>query len=225
LRDAAQKTNTSFDAIVIDEGQDFSSDWVSALLFLTSETPDGPVYIFMDSHQKLYRRYWEPPDDWTQYDLTLNCRNSAPIAQRVAAIFAEQAVEGGAPGPIPTFYEVPPTEELSAFVQEVVFRLMEEEGIRPGNIVVLSDSYKLVERLNATFVGSCPFVRYGTPGVVAETIARFKGLESEVVVLALTEELMSHAEGHALAYVGISRAKAALFVCGSRSVRSFINWA
>jgi superfamily I DNA/RNA helicase len=56
LVEAATRNGLAFDAIVVDEGQDFSEDWIAALQLLSSGTTDAPMYVFADQHQRLYRR-------------------------------------------------------------------------------------------------------------------------------------------------------------------------
>jgi superfamily I DNA/RNA helicase len=58
----------------------------------------------------------------------------------------------------------------------------------------------------------------GGAGVVVETVHRFKGLESEVVVLVTgSPDAASH---DPLLYVGMSRARSMLVVLGPRAIRN-----
>ena len=59
---------------------------------------------------------------------------------------------------------------------------------------------------------------------MTDTIHRYKGLESEVVVLVLGNIDLSESVNRALAYVGMSRARSGLFVIGTRSVRGALPW-
>ncbi len=80
LATAAQRTGTSFDAIIVDEGQDFSEDWLTALSMLTPDRNDTPFYVFADSHQECYARNWGVPSKWPTIPLDINCRNTNQIA-------------------------------------------------------------------------------------------------------------------------------------------------
>lgn len=77
----------AYDAVIVDEGQDFSDAWIAALRVAIES--EGPFYVFADSHQQLYRRFWRAPADWTVLELELNCRNTLPICQRVSTVFGE----------------------------------------------------------------------------------------------------------------------------------------
>ena len=61
LVDAAKQNDFSVDALVIDEGQDFASEWFTALEMLTPDPDNAPIYVFADSHQAIYRDRWQPP--------------------------------------------------------------------------------------------------------------------------------------------------------------------
>ena len=222
--EAAAKNGTCFDAIVIDEGQDFSEDWISALRLLSSGTKDAPMYVFADRHQQLYRRYWEPPDDWTRLELSLNCRSTTPIAERVASLFGESQQSRGAIGPAPQFYIMNVQAEGTRFVQDFCARLIEEEGVQPEQVCVLSDNAPFVTRLRQLLVSNSSFVKVGECGIMTETIARYKGLEAEITVLIATDDLLKDSHSLEQLYAGMSRAKAALFVAGSERIKSLARW-
>jgi len=57
---------------------------------------------------------------------------------------------------------------------------------------------------------------YGNHVVTVDTVARFKGLEREVIVLWGFDDAEPLRDRETL-YVGISRAKAALYLCGTRA--------
>jgi hypothetical protein len=225
LIEAAAKNQTSFDSIVIDEGQDFSEEWICALRLLSSGAKDAPMYVFADRHQQLYRRYWDAPDDWTRLELSLNCRSTAPIANRVHSLFGESMQTRGSSGPPPQFYVLDVRVEGSRFVQDFCTRLLEEEGIRPDQISVLSNDALFISRLRELLACNTSFVQVGQRGIVAETVARYKGLEADVVVLILTDDALKDQHVLELMYTGMSRAKAALFVAGSESIKRLACWA
>jgi Nuclease-related domain/UvrD-like helicase C-terminal domain/AAA domain len=224
LIEAAAKNETSFDAIVVDEGQDFSEDWIGALRLLSSGSNDAPMYVFADRHQRLYRRHWEAPGDWTRLELNLNCRSTIPIAERVASLFGEPLQARGTAGPAPQFYVIDVQNEGTRFVQNFSARLIDDEGIRPDQICLLSNDAPLLSRLRELLAGSSAFVRFGERGIVTETIARYKGLEADVVIVVVTDDLLKDTHASELLYTGISRAKAALFVVGSEAVRRLACW-
>ena len=50
-----------FDAIVVDEGQDFLDSWWVPLMLSLADPEGGILYVFHDDNQKLYRRSSEFP--------------------------------------------------------------------------------------------------------------------------------------------------------------------
>jgi hypothetical protein len=87
LPDAAQKLAIGFDAVVVDEGQDFHADWWTALELLLADPDNGFFYVFADDNQNVYRANWERPFDGEPFLLSVNCRNTNQIAARVGAVF------------------------------------------------------------------------------------------------------------------------------------------
>ena len=63
---------------------------------------------------------------------------------------------------------------------------------------------------------------------VVESISRFKGLESDVVIVVFPslEGIQQHYINSTLAlvYVGLSRAKSKLYLIGNREVQELCNW-
>jgi hypothetical protein len=99
--------------------------------------------------------------------------------------------------------------------------------LRPRTGVEKVDSYQGARRqlLLPVMAGDAPFVALDEHGVIVESIARFKGLEAEVVLLALTDAILR--EGTSLkahAYVGLSRARSLLIVVGSKAIRRALQW-
>jgi superfamily I DNA and RNA helicase len=225
LQQDAAAGNTSYGALVIDEVQDFAESWITSLLLLLDDPDNSPCYLFGDTHQHLYRAPAGAFGHFPQFTLDINCRNTLPIAERVAAIFADPRPTTGASGASPTFIRVKtPADSLEA-VQDLVVNLLDAEGLAPDHVVVLSDDGRLRDALRNRLAGDTPFVGLGESGVVVESISRFKGLEAAVVVLALSDALLVDANNaKAVVYVAMSRARSALFVIGSTAVRRAILW-
>jgi hypothetical protein len=214
LEAAAAAGAPRFDAVVVDEAQDFAPSWIAALDALTNDPGSSPYYLFTDSHQQVYRRGDAIPATWPAAELDLNCRNTQPIARAVAGIYGDSEPTLGARGRDPVFMECQRGEEAS-LVQSVVDRLLTEEGLSPSQVAVLCERRELVERLGELIAGGHPFVPLGSPGVLADTVHRFKGLEADVAVLVFTSE----EPDDALLYVGVSRARSLLFVLGPNPIR------
>ncbi len=77
-----------YDAIVVDEAQDFCELWWYSLTESFLENPaEGPLYVFYDPNQSLRATASSPPISFTtRYALTYNCRNTQRIARASAGI-------------------------------------------------------------------------------------------------------------------------------------------
>lgn len=222
MLDAIDITRTKYDAIIVDEAQDFSAEWIDAVLFLTRDS-NSLVYLFADSHQDLYSRGWRYLDSYAHFELTLNCRNTRPIAEKVNRIFMEDRGSNKTEGPEPLFIEVP---RFAFVVREVTFlvdRILHSEGLSRRQIVVLSDSKKVLEELVSARTNGLPFSDSSAEGLHVETIQRFKGLDREVVILILTDYILER-DFKRYAYVGISRARSVLYILGSAAIKKALAW-
>lgn len=86
LIEACSRNDTIYDAIVVDEGQDFSPLWLDSLRCLTASEADAPFFVFADPLQDIWKRNWSDAKDHPFiWELTCNMRNTKPIALRVAA--------------------------------------------------------------------------------------------------------------------------------------------
>ncbi len=211
-----------FDAILVDEAQDFAVHWISSLRAALRDA-SSLMYIFIDQHQQIYLRGNSIPTDWPVVDLDINCRNTLPIAKSVARVFVDPEPAEGIDGPDPVFIECNDLDEVS-IVQEEVDKLIVDEGVSPSRITVLSDRHETIRRLTTMLAGGFPFVQPGKRGIAVETIHRFKGLEAEIVVVALSSSLFNERHtAQALLYVGLSRARAMLIVVGPPNIRSIMG--
>lgn len=222
LIEACAKTNREFDAIVVDEAQDFSPSWIDSLRCLTRSDVDSPFFVFADPKQELWNRDWKKDGDWQfVYELHDNLRNTLPIATRVARSIQSGEPTRGASGPSPVWRDSHESKKRTRDALNALEQLI-EEGFGPGRIVVLCESPAHVQKLRDTIVGPYSLGAWGSRGIPVETIARFKGLESEAVVLVLEREIAE--QGRVLAYVGMSRARSMLLVVGPHQSRRLLNW-
>ena len=222
LIDSCALNSSSYDAIVIDEGQDFAPLWIDALRCLTSPTPDAPLFVFADPRQDLWKRDWSSGTDYDFcYTLSRNLRNTQPIAEKVAAVIGTTAHARGVVGPTPRWRSSRDRRSQEGDVVSAVESLL-DAGFSPANLVVVCESSSLADRLRERSVGSYSFGRWGSRGIPVETVARFKGLESEAIVLALdpagSEDLLT------TAYIGMSRARSVLTVVGAQTQQALLGW-
>ncbi len=221
---ATLKNETSWDAVIVDEGQDFAPSWFDALRMALTDPDEGIFYVFYDPRQALMQPAWQLPSDLETFPLDWNCRNTLAIARKVCAVYGDEPLSIGTEGQKPQWLKADTGDVAIRTAQELVDTLLREEALSPAQIAVLSDSRAAIDRLQLMTVSDASFVQIGGAGIVAETVYRFKGLEADVVLLLLVGETRSDDELRSLAYVGMSRARTTLIVIGPRALRSTIGW-
>lgn len=213
-----------YDAIVVDEGQDFMLDWWTCLDLSLKEGGEGTLYAFYDPNQNISNRHPPKALEIIPSRLPHNCRNTANIARYIAGLIGGEArVRPGTP-------DGEPVEEmtcgdpaaLAGQVSERLERLVEEDDVRPQDIGIIStrrlENSPFAENRRAgrfRLVGlgdpHAAKSRPSRPRIVFDTLERFKGLERDVVVL-LDLPGSKRAVTAARLYVGASRAKHLLVV-------------
>jgi hypothetical protein len=215
LSDAASALERDFDAILVDEAQDFSPDWLDALQLLLRDEEEDLFFLFADENQAIYRGGFEPPEGFLRYRLTGNLRNTAAVHGVLARHFGEQSRAKGPEGlPI----TVRCCRDDRALAQELSSLLtsFSANGIEPSRVTVLtghSVQSSALARYADEPLGS--FRLRPTPSrandVRFESVHRFKGLEAPVVVLCEMEDLHAPAR-RSVWYTGLSRAQIGLVV-------------
>lgn len=212
LPEAAEQNGVAFDAIVVDEGQDFRPAWFSALSLLLRDDTAAPTYVFADAKQAIYVEGWESPFEAAEFDLETNCRNSGAIAKVVGAVYGDAMQVLHPAGPDVEKVPVPDEQRALKEVIKAVGRLLTVEHLTKIQLAALSPEKAFVQALR-----NCgkPH-RFGpidqADTITAETVHRFKGLESDGVVLHVPS--LTSARARALAYIGASRARAHLTLVG-----------
>jgi hypothetical protein len=224
LPDSAWKLGIQFDAIIVDEAQDFHPDWWMYLEMLFSERTDSIMSVFADSNQDIYRVGWAPPFLTDPFPLDVNCRNTVEIASRVSAVLGSNQPTLGVHGVEPLMFEVSTPRQSEKALERILTRLINDELLDPAQIAVLSTSRDEIEKLRgAEIAGPVLGDEPGDRSVLIETVHRFKGLEANVVILLLHDG--EEQDVKRLAYVGMSRARALLVLIASKGMFDVIRWA
>lgn len=78
-----------YDAIIIDEGQDFRDEWWLLVDAALSDAETGILYVFHDDNQMLSPRSLKYPVTDAPYTLSANCRNGGRIFKLVREFHAD----------------------------------------------------------------------------------------------------------------------------------------
>ena len=143
LVQAIDKVEDRFDAVIVDEGQDFRDNWWLPLDALLRNDETGIFYMFYDENQRIYSRESGIPIEAEPFPLTENCRNT----QKVHALLTNYSKpqyqttclgpEGHQPEIIPVADEKTPGALL-----KILQRLVQEDGVKTSEIILLTPRSK-----------------------------------------------------------------------------------
>jgi hypothetical protein len=223
-----------FDALVVDEAQDFSDEYWLGVEMMLRDPERSHFYIFIDQNQALYSRQAALPIEDVPFHLMTNCRNTAPIHEAGYRFYAGISIDPPELRGLPITWSSHDRDDAQAdAVARRVNQWVNVEGIDTQDVVVLVTKrpkafyYTLLqERPDAGKVRWGVESQSGRASVLLDTVARFKGLEAQAVVLWLGDEVIDEGLWETV-YVGITRGKSLLAVIGTskalQAVRDFVT--
>lgn len=222
LLDAVTATDDRFDAVVVDEGQDFHPDWWVPVEALNRDGDGGPLYVFYDPAQNLFVDGQSTlPALGRPFVLPCNCRNTRRIAETCGEFLgAEIQTRPEAPeGVAPVFLDAPNGPEQCRAIDRLVGDWIRRGKLAPRQICVLSPWRRERGSLaRETEVGGVPLTEdlkswERGDGILVTTIRAFKGLEADAVILVDVPAPDRNEQFTTTdLYVGCSRAKHLLAV-------------
>jgi hypothetical protein len=217
---ANELVEEKYDALVVDEAQDFSDEYWFSIEELLKNPDEGFLYLFLDENQSVYRRHANMPINEAPFYLPGNCRNTAPIHLVGYGFYKGEAVEAPVlEGDEVSFLRAETLLDQARAVAQAVCDWL-DAGLQASDLVVLLattskracvDSLRQV-RLRHGF--SWGFERRSGPNsVLVDTANRFKGLEATAACVWVDEET-ANARTETL-YVALTRAKSLMTVVGA----------
>jgi len=220
MMQAVDRLEVQYDAVIVDEGQDFRDNWWVPLQCLLHDPDQGILYVFFDDNQNLYRVAQHIPLELVPFSLTRNCRNTQHIHQMTMHFYRSDhtpQVQGPVGRPV-AVYDYDDMGGLWRILRRVLHQLVSEEDVSPEDIVVLTPKGRERSHLwRLGIVGNFRLTDEWTTAsgeILCTTVHSFKGLESPVVILAEIEPYGIQ-ELETVLYVGCSRACHHLIVLAS----------
>ncbi len=210
---AQQPPGKLFDALVIDEAQDFADLWWPAALAALRDETTGGLYVFTDEGQRVFSRFGGPPAGLVPLVLDHNLRNTRQIASSFSTLAPIRMRLSDVEGPEVTFVECAAAQALERADDQVEELL--ENGWRPEDLALLTTGSRHPEQKARQETGPEGYwdTFWDAEQVFYGHVLGFKGLERPAVVLALNEDAPGERSRERL-YVGLSRARDQLVVCG-----------
>lgn len=212
LATAAEQLGAHYDAIIVDEGQDFLPEWWLPLQMLLRDPDNGTFYIFYDDNQNIYGGVRENSGLTLTFPLVENCRNTRKIHEMVQQFYqADHTIISR--GPSGRAVQLLPYTDKHTLVKALgatLHELVSQEQVDPADIVILSPKSAAKSELSRIQkVGNFQLTTnwdIDNNEVFYTTIHSFKGLESPVIILVEIGEPGSLISDELL-YVGFSRAR------------------
>lgn len=218
LEAAGHSLEAKYDALIVDEAQDFHPLWWMALQAVL--TPNAKLFLFADPSQNLYGRDFEIPTDVFDelppypFHLTYNCRNAREIAHWLNDRFDCSSL--ASPALPSSGYAV--TEHIWQAATEQEEQLLAEweklkkQGV-PAEQVALLSPYRPEKSAGIRALTSA----YPKAEFTTSTISGFKGLHAPFVFL-VDMNTGDFASRQDLWYVGATRATVGLHTFSKAAV-------
>ena len=221
-----------YDAIVCDEGQDFREEYWIPLTDMLNDHDNSPFYIFYDDNQNIFdTRTGTFPVETLPFPLTVNCRNTIQIHQAAYQYYDGETVTPPTNhGTDVEFISAANLTTQSESIRNRIVMLIIEHGVSGGDIVILIvDSQNKRQYYNRLQQKTLPrtaqwlvenrAIRQDDE-ILIDTVKRFKGLESPVVILWGID---GEYNDESMYYVGMSRAMSQLLIVGTNETCSNIR--
>lgn len=213
-----------FDAVVVDEGQDFETSWWDGLELVNAEMTDGPLYVFYDPAQRIFRAENSyMPELGVPYSLPTNCRNTVAISKHCGDILEKEIpVLYGAPeGRIPVIFTEADASKQAALAEKQVREWL-HSGLKKHQIAIVTarsaEAGCLHGRSTLAGVALTTDLEEWRTGkaILLSTVGKFKGLEADAMVLTDVPDFSPYFRKEHL-YVACSRARHLLTIMRNQS--------
>lgn len=204
-----------FDAVVVDEAQDFADSWWDPVLAALRDDEQGGLFVFSDEGQRVFDRQGTPPVPLVSLVLDRNLRNTRQIATTFQPLVDHPIRFLGADGPEVRF--VACTKETAVDAGDDEVEKLLEDGWRPEDVVLLTTGSRHPEQVARQAQGDQAYWDsfWDVDQVFYGHVLGFKGLERRAVVLVVDASGPVERARERL-YVGLSRARDQLVICGDR---------
>ena len=219
FQDLQKEDPVQFDAVIVDEGQDFRLEyWVTVSELVE---PEGWFYIFYDENQNVYDVGLHFPITREPLRLNTNCRCSRSIFEALRPYAAaNMRCRAGTPDgePVRTITEPDPVARRQALARTLE-DLVRRDRLAPEQVVVLGGHNMRNTCIGAdSRVGPFTLSEADEPApseIAYHTYMKYKGCEADAVVLLDVDPADPRWSGNLPLYTAISRARHLLVVLHS----------
>ncbi len=218
-RAAELSDGQKFDAIIVDEAQDFADTWWDAVMGCLRDEDHSGLFCYTDERQEIFSRSGRPPIALVPLVLDHCLRNTQQIAKTFAPLAPKMDLRGDT-GPDVTFVDCS-VENAIGVADDQVDALF-AEGWQANDIALITmgrrHPVQLERQENLGYAGYWEEFASGDD-IFYSHVAGFKGLERRAVVLCVNlGTAIDRERAERLLYVGLSRATDRLIVVGDESM-------
>ena len=224
LPNAADELDLKFDAIVVDEGQSFHTDWWIVLKHLLAAGQESHFYVFYDELQRIYSEKENTiPDEDRAIDLTVNVRNTAKIHRQSIKFLPPDRLPdcNGVDGEPVQIYTYNDESEMKGHLRNIFEHVIVKGRVSSKDVIVLTANGDKTDIRDGEKYGAFTMSSLETANaeqIRYTSIQGFRGMERSVVIL--TEFEKSEKSKELLNYLGCSRAKSLLIMLLSKGIDS-----
>lgn len=183
-----------FDTIIVDEAQDFSETKLNVLQLMLPA--DGQLYLFYDRGQNLTGNEFLLPEGVREFPLTTNHRNARTVGNYLKQWAPGQfELDGQVPDGLPVKILKPyargDVDQLLKGLGQTI-RELKNQGFDYRDITVITLGSSKRSSLREFYLQGVPIRRFGEgaeaeQGLTLDSVKRYKGLESPIVIITETE--------------------------------------
>jgi ATP:corrinoid adenosyltransferase len=206
-----------FDAIVVDEAQDFAQSWWPAVIACVKDVSTARIAIFRDDAQDVFEgRHARPDITVATFPLDDNLRNARQVVSTFAPLTDYSMKALGGEG-FPTRIIFADPEHVIDSADEAISQLVDHDGWLPEHVALLTTKTRHPVHTEALAHGKDTYWQdmWETDDVFYSTVSGFKGLERPAIVIAMNG-FHDHVNPKHLIYTAITRASDFVTIVGTK---------
>ena len=204
-----------FDVVIVDEAQDFAEPWWAVIPHLLRDPARGNIFSFGDDGQNIFDRHGASSASMVPLRLSLNLRNSKPIAEFSAQFTSTSSSNLGIIGPKVAYLEVDESQDLIDYASEAVETTLEYFNAKDVALLTTQHRHQVHKELSAK--GDAYYERelFYSRDIFYSTVAKFKGLDRACIVLVV-DGFHENVDPQQCLYTGMTRARDMLVIVSKR---------
>jgi ATP:corrinoid adenosyltransferase len=214
----ALKPTEKFDAIVVDEAQDFAASWWPVIQSAVNDQSNIRIAIFRDDAQDVFEgRHARPDIDLATFPLDDNLRNARQVVETFAPLTENTTTVRGGEG-FPTRIVLTESDNVIEAADDAVSQLVDVEGWLPEHVALLTTRNRHPVHAEQFAQSKETYWKdlWDTDDVFYGTVRGFKGLERPAVVIAING-FPSNINPKHLVYTAITRATDLVILVGTEA--------